>query len=332
MDISIIVPVYNAEKFLNKCLDSLFNQVFTGKFEVIAIDDASTDGSLAKLKEIQKSEPRLKILEHKVNQRQAVARVSGMNVAIGSYIMHVDADDWLLPGAFQRLHDIAIANNADIVLFNYEMVNVKGELSFPKIIVDEKKLTSDLVSIQKYFFGCSANKFVRRNLTQKMITGISTINTNGDDLLYCTEVLLRSNTIYLLPETYYVALINSGSLTQSISARKIFNNISALPDLLNSIIRDNHGSIKITNKINDYLFNYLVELSLPYWISVRSNDECDRFKVIDSLKISLEMTDEKINLLNKIYSNKTFAILFFCKKYGTIKALRIIGYYLLKVK
>ena len=92
------------------------------------------------------------------------------------------------------------------------------------------------------------------------------------------------------------------------------------------------SSTKITNKINDYLFNYLVELSLPYWISVRSNDECDRFKVIDSLKISLEMTDEKINLLNKIYSNKTFAILFFCKKYGTIKALRIIGYYLLKVK
>ena len=225
MDISIIVPVYNAENFLDKCLGSLFNQVFTGKFEVIAIDDASTDGSLGKLKEIQKSEPRLKILEHKVNLRQAVARVSGMNAAKGTYIMHVDADDWLLPDAFQNLHNIAIFNDADIVLFNYEKVTEEGVQILPQIVVNEKKCTQDIESIQQYFFGCSGTKFVRKKLTENMITGVSSINSNGDDLLYCTEVLLRSKTIYLLPETYYVILINSGSLTQSLNSRNIFDNI-----------------------------------------------------------------------------------------------------------
>lgn len=330
MDISIIVPVYNAEKYLDKCLDSLFNQVFTGKYEVIAIDDASTDGSLTKLKEIQKTEPRLRILEHKINQRQAVARVSGMNLAIGAYIMHVDADDWLLPGAFQKLYDIAITNDADIVLFNYEMVNEKAEQIFPKTVVNEKKLTCDLELIQEYFFGCSATKFVRRNLTKNMITGMSSINSNGDDLLYCTEVLLRSKAVYLLPETYYVALINSGSLTQSSSPKSIFNNISALPALLNIILRDNKASENLSKNINDYLFNFLVEQSLPYWLSSKSEEGINRFEVINSLKILPEMEDDRIKYLNKIFKSKRYGVFMFFKKFGFLKTIRIIGYNFIK--
>ena len=108
MHISIIVPVYNVERYLVRCLDSIFTQDFSGNFEVIAIDDKSTDMSLSILKAYQLTETRLIIIEHDVNEKLTKTRADGMNAANGEYVMHVDSDDWILPGTLQKLYSKCI--------------------------------------------------------------------------------------------------------------------------------------------------------------------------------------------------------------------------------
>lgn len=101
MDISVIVPVYSVEEYLARCLDSIFSQHFSGLFEVIAVDDATTDRSLHILKSYQRTEPRLVVLTHEENKKLSIARTTGMNAARGDSIMHVDADDRLLSTSYK---------------------------------------------------------------------------------------------------------------------------------------------------------------------------------------------------------------------------------------
>jgi len=308
MDISIIVPVYNAEKYLVKCLDSLFNQLFTGTFEVIAVDDASTDGSLSILKKYQESEKRLIIIEHQYNKKQAVARVTGMRVAKGEYIMHVDADDWLLPGAFDRLYSKSKEFNPDIILFNYISVFKSGKRNTNKIIKDEI-LTTDKISVQKYFYGNSATKLVKRRLTENMITGKETINSTGDDLLYCTEILLRARSIYLLPEVFYAANIHDESFTQKTSPALMLQYVMILVPIMRKITLANCAEKELINNILVQFEKNIFNFSLKFWLS-NSESIVDADELINSFKTFPEMTENRINAINLAIRKKRYAFYF----------------------
>ena len=91
--ISIIVPVYNAEKYLNRCIDSILKQTFTD-LEIILVDDGSTDDSLKICEEYQKQDDRI-IVIHKDNGGSTSARKAGVRIAKGAYIAFVDSDDWI---------------------------------------------------------------------------------------------------------------------------------------------------------------------------------------------------------------------------------------------
>jgi glycosyltransferase EpsH len=157
------VPVYNVEDFLKRCLNSIFEQQFPFHFEVIAIDDCSTDNSLKILKEYQKTESRLIVIEHKVNKKLSCARNSGIVSSTGEYIMHVDSDDWLLPGALKELYHIITHNKVDIVVFNYVREN---ELGFRTNIdiIKNNKIVTDKKEIINLFVGACWNKIVKKEL------------------------------------------------------------------------------------------------------------------------------------------------------------------------
>jgi glycosyltransferase involved in cell wall biosynthesis len=113
-EVSIIVPIYNSEPWLARCLDSLFVQTFPD-FEVIAVDDGSTDSSPAILATYAEREPgRLKLLR-KQNSGQASARNLGIREARGSWLAFVDSDDWVVPGFVEKLLSKAKDSGADIV-------------------------------------------------------------------------------------------------------------------------------------------------------------------------------------------------------------------------
>ncbi|MEI3161840.1 MAG: glycosyltransferase [Lachnospirales bacterium] len=114
--ISIIVPVYNAEKYICQCMDSLVNQTLES-IEIIAIDDGSTDNSLNILEKYKNNDSRVKIICQK-NSGASVARNKGLEMAQGDYIFFLDADDYIDNSAFSAMYENAIKYNVDIITFN----------------------------------------------------------------------------------------------------------------------------------------------------------------------------------------------------------------------
>ncbi len=116
-EISIIVPIFNTEKYLSKCLDSILGQTFSS-FEVICIDDGSTDGCASILSDYAQRDSRINVVS-KSNSGLSEARNSGLNIASGKYITFVDSDDSIDLRTLEMTHALAEKYNADLVSFSY---------------------------------------------------------------------------------------------------------------------------------------------------------------------------------------------------------------------
>ena len=131
---SVIIPVYNVEKFLRECLNSITSQTLKN-FEVICIDDGSTDNSLRILQEYANKDSRFKVISQ-TNQGQGVARNNGIDLANGEYIVFVDPDDFIEPNALEFIYDKFKQTDVDIVQFDYatcrENAKYSGTRAFKK--------------------------------------------------------------------------------------------------------------------------------------------------------------------------------------------------------
>ena len=119
--ISIIIPVYNVEKYLEQCLSSVIDQSLKD-IEIICVNDGSTDSSVEILNKFSQNDPRIKIL-HKEHTNAGDARNSGLDIAEGEYILFLDADDYLKENALELLYTSALNNNLDIIMGNVEILN-----------------------------------------------------------------------------------------------------------------------------------------------------------------------------------------------------------------
>ena len=115
--VSIIVPVYNVEKYLRRCMDSLISQTL-GDIEIIAINDGSTDGSLKILEEYRDKDERVKIIDKK-NTGVSDSRNQGIDISKGEYILFVDSDDWIDVDMAMCMYNKAKENNCDVVMCSY---------------------------------------------------------------------------------------------------------------------------------------------------------------------------------------------------------------------
>ena len=125
--ISVIIPVYNVEKYLSECLDSIINQTLR-EIEVICVNDGSTDSSLSILKEYSSKDNRVKIIDKK-NEGQGYARKVGLDIAKGEYILFCDSDDkYSSNNVFENLYKAIKKNNSDLMCFSFEYGNKKNSL------------------------------------------------------------------------------------------------------------------------------------------------------------------------------------------------------------
>lgn len=113
--VSVVVPIYNTEKYLRRCIDSLINQTIDG-IEIILVNDASTDGCLDIIEEYQKEYPeKVKTINSTINKRQGGARNLGVEIATGEYLGFVDSDDYVDFELYEKMYNEAISNNYDYV-------------------------------------------------------------------------------------------------------------------------------------------------------------------------------------------------------------------------
>src|SRR5699024_4400569 len=131
--VSVITPVYNAEKYLSETIESVLNQTYES-FEYLLIDDCSTDNSTSIIKEFAKNDSRVKYIKLPENSGAAVARNKGLEKAKGRFIAFVDSDDKWYPEKLEMQLDFMNINNKSFTYTNYEHISEEGEvLSSPKL-------------------------------------------------------------------------------------------------------------------------------------------------------------------------------------------------------
>jgi glycosyltransferase involved in cell wall biosynthesis len=320
VNISVVVPVFNVEKYLLRCLNSIFSQKFSGTYEVIAVDDGSTDGSLQILKSYKAKEGRLKTIEHGVNKKLSIARRTGMDASIGEYIMHVDSDDWLLPDTFEHLFKKCIETGADVLVYNHISENNKGERTFIKRIKNEI-ITNDKLKVQRYFYGASWNKVVKRVLTKDLIYGAVAINTT-EDLLYTTEILLKANRICLIPEIFYVYFANLESLSLAIKPDKLLEKqIDVLRNIRLITLKYGAESRFINNILNYLEKDIFLAVSQAAFLT---KEKWDSNGLLNAFRLFPEMTEMQLNTLSLSISNRYYSLILVLFKFGPKPVIGII--------
>jgi len=148
--ISVIIPIYNSEKYLKKCLDSVIKQTLKD-IEIICIDDGSTDNSKEILREYAKKDKRIVILEQK-NKYAGIARNNGIKIAKGEYIHFLDSDDWLRSkNAYKYLYKQMVKKNVDVIFFQFAKVDMNtGEVRENARVLEKNNQISNIY--EKPFF------------------------------------------------------------------------------------------------------------------------------------------------------------------------------------
>jgi len=302
MDISIIVPVYNIEKYLGRCLDSIFNQKFHGTFEVIAVDDGSTDKSIQILQEYQKKESRLRVITHGTNKKLSVTRTTGMKAALGDYIMHVDADDWIESGCLEKVFNTCMSSGADVVEFGILKRDEKGNSKSMNYIKKEL-ITNDKLRVQKYFFGSVVSKIVKRNLTEDLVFGSTGVNAT-EDLIYSFEILLKAGRICLLPNNYYVYYENPKSLTHTVEPEEYLQNqVIVLLKQLQLVVDKHNADSQLTENLLNYYEKWLFLMIARIHFWSKASKEFNPGIISSFHKIPI-MSHSRISKLGLAMTNK----------------------------
>ncbi len=213
--ISIVVPMYNTEAQINKSIDSLLQQSYTD-FEIIVVNDGSTDNSLSLCREAYGGNPRIKIID-KANGGVSDARNAGMRAAAGKYITFVDADDWVEPDYLTRLYNDLTQNSADISVADYkiETTDVKKTA---KIHIEKSKLVCG-PQVMECFFNVQIStavwgKLYRRDLIENLQFPVGM--KIGEDAFFVYHALRRAKTVSLTAEKlYHYWVDNVNSLTNN---------------------------------------------------------------------------------------------------------------------
>ena len=202
---SIIVPVYNAEKYLSDCLKSLIGQTCSD-VEIICINDGSTDNSLKILQEYANKDSRIKIINQE-NQGVSIARNNGINIAQGEYLLFVDADDWISESMCEDLFNSIKASKSDIIYFNY--YNCSDKQTRPINMICSN--STDFKDIIIPGLWCKAYKttFIKKN-NITFPTGISM----AEDMIFILKTISKNpSTSYLKKYLYYYRNDNQNSAT-----------------------------------------------------------------------------------------------------------------------
>ncbi len=233
--ISVIIPVYNVEKYLRRCLDSLVNQTISD-IEIICVNDGSTDKSLEILEEYAKKDKRIKIINQE-NQKQGAARNRGLEIAQGEFISFVDSDDWVDLDYFEKMYNAVISSNANIAVSSTKRNYKRKTKDHSKIKTNEVYYETNkiLSAIQNNLvvWGKIFNFEIIKNL--RFEEGVF-----YEDAPYAIRAIHLAKSVVTVPDTTYHYFSNpTSTIKQKLSTKNKNDKISTNLDLINYCEKNN---------------------------------------------------------------------------------------------
>lgn len=261
--LSIIIPVYNTERYLKECLDSIFDDStdFVSNVEVIIIDDGSVDKSSDIYNKYEKLHGNMKVIKHE-NHGVSFSRNCGIKEATGKYLMFVDSDDMLLKGWSEKIYKEIVSDEYDVIFHSkYFLKAYDDNLSKSEILSYILTYNDKNIRISGPYSKLFKRTFVIENNIKFKEDLI-----NGEDMIYNVETLLRSTSQLLVKDSYYIVRHNA------FSATSYFND-----KIINSEVSFNKYIKNIFNDYKDYDSNYIEKVTflasvriLSYRISLLS--------------------------------------------------------------
>lgn len=218
--VSLLVPVYNSEKYLRQCLDSIVNQTYKD-LQLVIVDDGSTDSSLAICMEYAGRYDFIEVY-HQENAGVAAARNALLDKAKGDYTIFIDSDDWLEPDMIDGLlhyiaeHDLDIAICGSVSEYNDNVTTVDTSYCFP--LIDNREDAVKKFILHKELNGSLCNKLVKTSLLHNL--RFAKDIWYGEDALMMWQVLQRVNRIGSVPTPYYHYRMNDASISHQVFGPK----------------------------------------------------------------------------------------------------------------
>lgn len=266
--VSIIIPVYNAEKYIDRSLKSICGQTYDN-MQIILVDDGSTDNSLKICRKWAEQDKRV-LVHHQENAGVSEARNKGLELAIGDFVMFVDADDWIAADMVQTLYDLAVKHGADVSTCNYiEIPEGKEQLAIEQeakergaeanIQVAAEKVEAGLQLLLPWAVYC---KLYRRELLEKIYFKKYKI---AEDLLFNTEVICDTalqRVVTIDRKMYYYFIHNNSAIRQGYQ-RKYLEGVQVEEHCYDRLIQlsPKFGDINIVGCSISMFFERMAELT-----------------------------------------------------------------------
>lgn len=213
--VSIIVPVYNAEKFLRRCVDSILSQEYMD-FELILVDDGSKDTSGAICDEYEEVDARVRVI-HKENTGVSDSRNRAIDIARGTYLQFLDSDDWMTPDSTKQLVRAAEEHNCDLVIADFyrvvgERLSPKGDIEEEGVLTKEEFAAHMMENPADFYYGVLWNKLYRRDIVEKHHLRMDTDINWCEDFMFNLEYIRHAKLIFALHAPIYYYVKTKGSL------------------------------------------------------------------------------------------------------------------------
>ncbi len=260
-DVSIIVPIYNTEKYLKRCVDSILSQSFKD-FELLLIDDGSTDGSLQIIKEYEEYDKRVRIFSNK-NQGPALTRNFGIDMAKSDYLMFIDSDDYIDQGYLADYYNAVSQSNVDIAIGGYK--RVIGEKTTYTLRLKHGEFSKYVVTgpvcriIKKEFLNDNNIRFLDTN--------------SSEDVYFNLMIYNKTEKIKIIDNVGYNYFYNANSLSNT--AHKGFKKDIRIIELLDLInVKDSYNL-----ELNQYyIIRYIIWYLLYSGKTASSDDFIAEYK------------------------------------------------------
>ena len=337
MKYSIIVPIYNAEKYIAQCIESVLTQAFKD-YELILVDDGSTDSSSEICKGFAKGNSKIKFFS-KNNSGPVETRLFGIKESSGEYIISLDADDLLKKNALSIIENKLNEYDVDMLIFSYqrfknyreiidESASVTDEEQADIYITDKRELYIKILFDERYNSLCT--KVVRRKFLLDRAISSSASFWHGEDLVQTLDIIKQNPKTLLIQDSLYYYRMNPASMTMSIDIYKYTEDIIKVREtVLNFLLSE-----EVFTEVDFYEYRGVAIALLTNGIATVARQDVKLKEKIKCLK-KIMKTNYYLSFINKGKYNKDYLgnkhIVWWLYQHGLYQAINILFWLKTKV-